>query len=515
MAFVAVVALLPGMIADSQEVRMYIFLSASLAAYMVLLFRWERTDRTDALLAAVIAMLVAIQFQEIAIFSSFLLLFPGLAHGDSQKLRQGLLALIVVGVSYVAMSHWSRSFYPKMVTDYLPSISQTGDAPHAGNLRFKLLILLPAMIGAIVLVWFNTRTVSARTTAMAAAALLYLGLALQAMLLYHLGALLLIAGLIIARRHGGARGLPVLFLAMTSAAIAAAHLALLHAAHVGSVRKIIGVMVGEPSVWPYLQVAVYSPVAMILLVAALGLGLWRLAAGGRIRDDVLFAILGVFVPLFGIGFFGWYIAPRYGEFALLPMLLCALAAAQRLVSSRTGLMRSGTTFAVTCAAAIVCIAIVNPIAVVRGVNAGSSFPDHKAEAQYIRALKLGPQDIIVAEEVLMQTYYLGHVDYWLTGPRNAADYLVRVNGKLADEYTLTPLIDSAAAFQALIDKPDRGTIYVIGSGENQQDGREFLRGPELNALLKSPEFVPVFQAPDGVTKIWKIAPTAASGARAG
>src|SRR5665213_3507349 len=44
-AFVAVVALLPGMIADSQEVRMYIFLSASLAVYLIWLFRWERTGQ--------------------------------------------------------------------------------------------------------------------------------------------------------------------------------------------------------------------------------------------------------------------------------------------------------------------------------------------------------------------------------------------------------------------------------------------------------------------------------------
>jgi 4-amino-4-deoxy-L-arabinose transferase-like glycosyltransferase len=515
MAFVAVVALLPGMIADSQEVRMYIFLSATLAAYMILLFRWERTGRAGVFLAAVIALILAIQFQEIAVFSSFLLLFPGLAHGDARKLRQGLIALVVAGMSYVAMAHWNKSFYPGMVTGYLPVVSQTGDAPHAGALRFSLLILLPAVAGAIILVWFITRTMSRRGMAMLAAALLFSGLALQALLLYHLGLLLLIGGLVIARRHGGARGLPVLLLAMTSAAVAVAHLALLHAAHVGSMRKIVGVMVGEPSIWPYLQVSVYSPVAMTLVVAALGVGLWRLASGGRIRDDVLFAILGVFVPLFGIGFFGWYIAPRYGEFALLPMLLCALAAAQQFVGSRATTVRPNSTLVVASAATIACMGIVNPIAVAHSVNAGSRFPDHRAEAQYIRSLKLGPRDIVVAEEVLMQTYYLGHIDYWLSGPRNAADYVMRVNGRLADEYTLTPLIDSAAAFQALIDRPDRGTIYVIGSGENQEDGREFLRGPELNALLKSAEFVPVYQAPDGVTKIWKIAPTAASGAGTG
>ena len=515
MAFVAVVALLPGMIADSQEVRMYGFLSASLAAYMILVFRWERTGRLSTLAAAVIAMLVAIQFHEIAVFSSILILFPGLAHGDTRKLRQGLLALSVIGFAYIAFSHWAGSFYPPPATDYLPAASQTGEAPHAGALRLNLLVLVPSIAIAIGLVWLNVRTMSVRMLAATAAALLYLGLIAQALLMYHVSALLLIAGLVVARRNGGAHGSSVLPLAAGSLALAVAHFALLHRAHIGSVRKILGVMVGQPSIWPYLQVADYSPLAMVFVFVAIGAGLWHVASGGRMRDDVLFAILGVLVPLFGIGFFGWYIPPRYGEFALLPVLLCALAAAQRFVASRPSIRHPNTGIAAVCFAALACIAILNPRAVARSVNAGSTFADHKDAAQYMRSITVGPRDVVVAEEALMQTYYLGHIDYWFAGPDHAADFVVRVNGRLVDMYTHTPLIDSPTAMQELIDRPDRGTIYLIGSGENQEDGREALRGHELNELLKDPEFKTIYTAPDGVTRIWKIAPTAAVASPAG
>jgi hypothetical protein len=144
--------------------------------------------------------------------------------------------------------------------------------------------------------------------------------------------------------------------------------------------------------------------------------------------------------------------------------------------------------------------------VASSINAGRSFANHKAAAQYMRSISLDPRDIVVAEEALMQTYYLGHVDYWLTGPGNAADFVVRLNGRLVDEYTNAPVIYSAAMFRDLMRQPGRGAIYVVGSGENQQDGRLYLRGPEISALLQEPEFQTVFVAPDGLTRIWKIAP---------
>ncbi len=510
MAFVGVVVFLPGMIADSQEVRMYIFLSASLAVFLISLFRWERTGHVRSLVVAVIALLVGIQFQEVAIFSSMLLLFPGLAHGDAHKLRLGLIAFLVTAAGYFAISHWMGSFYPVIAGNGLHHVSQMGEAPNPGMARVNFALLAPALVIALALVWLNVRTIATRSIAALSGALLLLGLTMQVVLFYHLAAILLLAGLIVARRHGGSRGVALWSLLAACALLSGAHWWLLHAAMGGPGRKIIGVMVGQPSIWPYLQVAAYSQGAMLLVAGALGVNLWRLAAGGKISDDALFSFMGIFVPLFGIGFFGWYIPPRYGEFALLPLLLCALVAAQRLVDARLFSGRPAHAIPVAGLATLAAVVIVNPLAAAHSINAGSRFADHRAAARYMRSIHLGPRDVVVAEEVLMQTYYLGHVDYWLTGPDNAANFAVPVGGVLVDEYTNTPVIDTAERFRELMRRPNRGFIYVIGSGEDQADGRLFERGPAISELLHEPEFETVYLAPDGLTRVWRIAPAALS-----
>jgi len=498
MAFVAVVALLPAMIADSQEVRMYIFMSATLAAFMILVFRWERTGGVAVLGTAVLMMWFGIQFQEIAIFSSLLLLYPGLVHGDGRKVLQGLVALVITLLGYKVISNWTGSFYPEVVKDWLPNTPATlGEAPSTGNVRTFVPVVAAAALVAVALVWFNVRTVSTRATALAAGALLYLGLISQALLLYHIGAILLIAGLVVARRHGGARVSAMMLLVAACALLSAVHFLLLHAAGVNSFRKIIGAMIGQPSIWPYLQVAAYSPVAMLLVVAGIGVGLWQLAGGRKMGDEVLFAILAIVVPLFGIGFFGWYIPPRYGEFALLPMLLCALAFSQQLSRSVSGPLGVGL-------AALIAIVMVNPVALAHSVNPGASFLDHKQAAEFMRSIKPGPRDIVIAEEALLQTYYLGHVDYWLTGEVNSEGYVLAKQGRLVDEYTDALLLDTAAQFHALIDRTDRGNIYVIGSAEGGPEGRAWLRGPEISQVLQEPEFKTIYVAPDGQTKIWEI-----------
>ena len=484
---------------------MYIFLSASLAAYMILVFRWERTGRTSALVAAVAAMLVALQFQEIALFSTLLVLFPGLAHGDPRQLRAGLVALVVIGLGYLAISHWVDIFYPKLLRE-LASVSQTGEVPSAGALRAGLINIVAALVAGIGVVWLLVRSMTAYR--LIAAALLLAGLLFQGLIFYHLAVVLVVSGLVVARRNGGARGLSVTVLLVMCIGLALLHFGMLHRAGIGPLRKILGVMVGQPSIWPYLQVADYSPVAMLLVLAALAVALWRLGQGARIKDDVLFGLLGVFAPLFAIGFFGWYIPPRYGEFALLPLLLCGLAAAQRFFASRPTVSAWRTSVPLGLLAAVAALAIVNPRALANSVNAGSRFADHRAAAKFLRSVHPGPRDIVVAEEVLMQTYYLGHIDYWLTGQRNASNFLMRHNESLVDIYTNTPVIYTALAFHALMDRQDRGVIYVIGSGEGQEDDRQYLRGFEISQLMREPEFQTVFLTPDGMTRVWKVAPPA-------
>src|SRR3984885_2586705 len=62
LALAAAVAFLPNFIEDSQTARMYVFLVACVTGYMTLVFAWERTGRSRYLVAAVITLLVGLQF---------------------------------------------------------------------------------------------------------------------------------------------------------------------------------------------------------------------------------------------------------------------------------------------------------------------------------------------------------------------------------------------------------------------------------------------------------------------
>jgi hypothetical protein len=253
-------------------------------------------------------------------------------------------------------------------------------------------------------------------------------------------------------------------------------------------------------------VARYSIVGA--LFAGLGFvgGLWCLARRKAVPDFVLLIALGVWVPLLAIGLFRWNVALRYTSVQTIPLLIGAFAALQWFFRSRNATSRLQATVA-----AIACVLVVNPIAFARTVHSGyRTNPDHLGAAKFMQALNPGPRDIVIAEDVLQQTYYLGHVDYWLVADSVAAQFSIRENGVVKDLYTNTPVIGSPEALQRVIDQPGRGAIYIIGSGENQEDGRLYMRGEGLNAMLHSPQFRIIFRGRDDLTKILKLpAPGAA------
>jgi len=271
---------------------------------------------------------------------------------------------------------------------------------------------------------------------------------------------------------------------------------------------------------------------------------WRLAQRLPIPDFLLFLALGVWIPLLMIGCFRWNIPPRYAAAQIFPLLLGAFAAAQWLARlafggraarpARTGEaatlargrvpMARGLTARArgaagwqAVAAAAVAVLAVDPLALARTVDAGyQGHPDHLGAALFIRSQHLGPRDIVIAEDVIMQTYYLGHVDYWLIGKPIASQFVYWHDGRFEDFYTNTPIITSARELERLIARRDRGAIYIIGSGEQQEDGRAYARGESLERFLTtSPALHVLYVGRDGVTKVWKIPAPAATAARTG
>ena len=105
-------AISPLLVTYSQEARMYIFLLASLAAYSILIFEWERTNRLSRLAGAVVILLVGMLFHTLAVFGAFLVFYPGLLRGDRRLLFFGAVAFLLTVLGYELISHWISGFYP-------------------------------------------------------------------------------------------------------------------------------------------------------------------------------------------------------------------------------------------------------------------------------------------------------------------------------------------------------------------------------------------------------------------
>jgi hypothetical protein len=538
LALVAAVAFLPSFIEDAQTARMYVFLVTCVAGYMALVFAWERSGRVGYLVAAVATLLVGVQFHTLAIFAAFLVFLPGLLQGDSRKFWGAVLAFAVIVVGFEAINTLISHAYPQSVEADNGAVV---NGPHAAvTPHLKRVWLLAAALPALALsFWVVARR------GILAGLLLAAALVAEVALAWHLAALLVVAALVFARRVGLLSRPRLALFAVVSAGVAAVEVVFLVRHAAGSAKQIAGVMLGWPSVWPFISIADYSPIAMLAVAGSLACGLWLLAHRKRAPDHLLLLVLGAWVPLLMIGFMKWNIPSRYAAAQIVPLLVAAFAAMQWAVAwacaawaVRAPAMAGGGTpgFSVAderaghvlvpfsgggspawiaAAAVLACLLVVNPIHVAAAVDSGyAHHPDHKGAAEFVAGLHPGPQDIIVAEDVLQQTYYLGHVDYWLVNKQVAAPFMHSVNGRWLDFYTDTPLIGSGVELERLVEKQNRGAIYVIGSGENQEDGRSLMRAFGISEALRSPPFRLVFRGRDGSTLVWKVdapSPTVARG----
>ena len=521
LALTAAVALLPAFIEDAQTARMYVFLVTGVTGFMALLFAWERTGRRGYLIAAVVEILITLEFHTLAVFAAWLCFLPGLLSGERRKWLDGGVAFVAIAAGFVALNHWISSEYPHALG---PVDGTPINGPHAVAPPLHALWPIAAALPALALSWFAIGARGRLPMLLLAASLVA-----QVSRMDHLALLLIVAALVLARRDGK---LPVARLGIYFAAcvlLAAVEVGYLRAHRAGTLSQILGLLLGWPSVRTYIAVSSFSLAALLMGAGALALGLWRLAHRERVPDYVLFLALGVWIPLLQIGCFSWDPEPRYVEGQILPLLLAAFATAQwasaalqarmpGVSSSRAGAARSaqpvrlpprtagGAALALGTAAAVVfALLVVNPTRLEAAVNPTyAHYPDHKGAAEFVRSLHPGPNDIVVAEDALMQTYYLGHVDYWLQDREVAAPFLRRLDGRWVDEYTDAPLIGSGAQLERLVHRRDRGAIYVIGSGENAEGRDTVMRGLGIEQVLDSPAFHLIYVGRDRLTDVWKV-----------
>jgi hypothetical protein len=513
LALAATLAFLPDLIVYSQTARMYIFLVMFIAIEMVCMFTWERTGKLGWLAAAVAALVLGLDMHSLAVACVPLLLLPGALQGDRRKLASGALAMLVVGLSFVAIESFVAAQYPIPPSDIFGGAASDSYGPSVAPV-LSLGIRVAFVFAGTVLAAIALRAAYGRTISRAAVlgiGALIAGIALQLVFFYHLAALCYVAGIVLTVRVGAFEDSKWLLIVLGGVAcIAIAHVVVM-APQAGSVIRLVGALNGQPSAWPYVRFADYSVFAAAVGVGLLGRSLYLVARGVRVPDYAVLLLLGGWAPLFALGLFAWDVPTRYTAASLLPVLVAVFAylqALERKAAERWEVQRKPL-FEATCAA-LAGMCMIDPVDAATTINAGYGvYPDHKGAAAFMRAQDLKDDDIVLAEDVLQQTYYLGRVDYWLIGPQVARRFVIRSDRGIVDFYTGTPVIFTTEMLDELLQRASDKRIFVIGSGEGWEHGYRDVRG-KLHGVLESKRFATKFVGRDGLTRVLQAVPQAAA-----
>ena len=508
--FVAVITFLPYMIEISQMARMYVFFVTSLMFFGVLMFRWEQDGRLTSLTLTFFAWLLALHFHTLSIFAAPFFLYPGLTRKSIRQLIGGGIAMALAYMAFRFQRQAIGSQYPSRadsLQDAEPTVEPVLSEASLANIELLDAISVIGVTGGIFLIAilaFYGR--SAKRNMLIPALFLSAGITVCSFLHYHVGAIMLLAGAITwSRASGKYLGRLSVILAAVFL-LAAVQIFLLHGTGEFPGRRLIGAIVGSPSVWPTLRFAEYSPGAIVLFAPAVVFAAFRLSKNQPIPDFFLLFSIAVWAPLFAIGFFSWYVPPRYTLGALPFFLLCCVAGLSYMVTNSpcitAVLKRRGLSLALSVAAVL---AIVNPAALSEAVNVDySTRPDHKGAAEFVKGLPLRPNDIVIAEDVLQQRYYLGRVDYWLLNIDVARKFAFIDGDNLLDQYTGSKVIGSGFDFVQVLDQNRSDDVYIVGSGENFSNRRQHMRGNGIGEVLNSDRLELIFRGRDGNTVVWRL-----------
>jgi hypothetical protein len=507
-AFVAAIVLLPAMIEMSQTARMYVFFVTFVIWFAACIFRWERDQRLTSLGIALVVWCLALHFQTLAIFVAPLFIFPGLSRHSWTQLFQGIVAFFIGGLFFVFYDNWISAKYPQS-SDRPPApeadAPQTAlDALTSGNEWLLLVcVLVIAFLTLTSLLKFAGRS---GQSAKMPLILVAIGLLAIASLYYHIGGILLFFSAILWLRNPNLPRSWLIGPVMLAVMIAVVHLVILHETGLYPGRKLIGAVIGVPSVWPMLRLLQYSPIAGVLYGIVLLFALKNFAAGKRLPVHFLFFAIAVWIPLLIIGFFKWNVPPRYTLGQLGFFLLCTFTGLSYIAGERRWMEASLRAKPLAIGALVlVCAAVVNPVLLGRTVNPSyERFPDHKGAAEFIQSLSPQKDVILIAEDALQQTYYLGAVDYWLREFERSRRYSIMRDGTTIDQYTGAVTLGTGAELTVVLDQSLASDLYIIGSGENFVNGKRLFRGQGIADVLESDRLEVVFTGRDNKTRVWKL-----------
>jgi hypothetical protein len=131
-------------------------------------------------------------------------------------------------------------------------------------------------------------------------------------------------------------------------------------------------------------------------------------------------------------------------------------------------------------------------------------PDHKGAAEFIQNLPSGVADVLIAEDSISQTYYLGKVDYRLQSIEGAKNHAVLTNGVLYDQYTNAPVIGSGRQLEEVLDRASGADVYVISNAQVSKSTQRRNRGNGIAEMLESDRLEVAYVGRDRETIVWKL-----------
>lgn len=507
LAFVTTITLLPEMVEISQTARMYVFFVTCTIWFAACIFRWERNLRFTSLAIALIVLLLGIHFHPLAILAALLFFFPGLTRQSWWQLAQGGVAFGLTVLAFKLHGAWGSARYPQEwerpeAVDPVATASAIDVLSSGNEWLIAVMLLLVVALGLLALMRLSKRSAWRDTGPVL---LVACGLLAMVAVHYHLGGILLALGVVFWLR---ATTLPrswLLGAIALAVGITAMNIAILHNSGLYPGHKLVGALIGQPDIWPLRRWLEYIPVACLIYGVALLHSVVNFVRGRPLPTHVLFFMVAVAGPFLIMATADSYMAFRYTTGQLPYFLLCTFAGVATTVqivnNGRSAELSGGREKAML---AVVILVLVNPIALARIANPSYGyFPDHKGAADYIKALEPRPDVILIAEDPLQQTYYLGKVDYFLREIDNARLYSVVRDGRLVDQYTGTEVLGTGSELDALLDQAAGSEVYVLGTGENFVDGRTLFRGRGIVEVLESDRFEVVYEGRDGRTRVWK------------
>jgi hypothetical protein len=446
------------------------------------------------------------QFHQLTIFAAPLFLYPGLSRRSISLLAKGFVASVSAAAIFLLYRDWISSNYPQQRERMYLDLPEKGTGLEVlGTFGlWAILAIIATVIIGVLIAWRRARYLPTFYVSLVPFALILVGLLTICLVQYHMAVLLILAGVVVWARGNRIGSKWIIALLAIAFSTATAQLLYLHSTGLFPGRQIIGAVVGQPSVWPILRFGEFSFAATAVYMVFLINALYRCYNRHRVATHVLFFLLAVWTPLIAIGLLSWYVPPRY-IFGPLPFfLLCVCAGAFSLSSLRLQENPRRGFYWIPAAAAVL---IINPISFASVVNSGyERHPDHKGAAEFILGADPGRESLLIAEDVLQQTYYLGQVDYRLLSLEPATKHAVLDSGNLVDQYTSTPIITSGQQLWQVLEQNKPRTAYIIGSGENFSDKgpRVGQRGNGIQEALDSDKLEIVYEGRDGKTQVWRF-----------